>query len=158
MRTVIKLKSPKEVQRVERSGGWYWYLTDNAKLLERYKCGKWMYFFTDQEYAMSLCDKVISKNICYECKCTDMAFRDAKDGVICFYVNSNDMERHRRVIQFMLDNNLIKKTKNGRLHNISFKFNEQTYTGQYGTDFNGLIKLADFLDLDTGEWLDKRTT
>ena len=58
----------------------------------------------------------------------------------------------------MLDNNLIKKTKNGRLHNISFKFDEQTYTGQYGTDFNGLIKLAYFLDLDTGEWLDKSAT
>ena len=42
-----------------------------------------------------------------------MAFRGVKDGVICFYVNSDDMERHRRVIQFMLDNNLIKKLRTG---------------------------------------------
>lgn len=29
---------------MERFGGWYWYLTKNAKLLERHKCGKWMFF------------------------------------------------------------------------------------------------------------------
>lgn len=43
-----------EVFKMERSKGWYWYITEKAKLLERHKCGKWMYFFNDQEFAMNI--------------------------------------------------------------------------------------------------------
>ena len=50
---------------MERFGGWYWYLTENAKLLERHKCGKWMYFFRDQKFAMDMCEKAIAENVCY---------------------------------------------------------------------------------------------
>lgn len=136
-----------------RRGGWYWYLTEKAKLLERHKCGKWMYFFYDQEFAMNICEKAIVENACYECKCTDMEQADAEKGVICFYLNGDDIENHHRVIQFMMDNKLIPKTKTGRLHNISFKFDDQTRAGEYGFDFEGAIKLAQFIDLNTGEWI-----
>ena len=100
---------------MERFGGWYWYLTENAKLLEKHKCGKWMYFFRDQKFAMDLCEKAIAENVCYECKCTDMEFTGSETGVICFYLNGDDIENHRRVIQFMMDNELIQKTKTGHL-------------------------------------------
>ena len=45
------------------------------------------------------------------------------------------------------------KTKTGRLYNISFKFDDQTRAGEYGADFKGAIKLAQFIDLNTGEWI-----
>ena len=137
---------------MERFGEWYWYLTENTKLLERHKCGKWMYFFRDQKFAMDMCEKAIVENVCYECKCTDMELRGAETGVICFYLNGDDIENHRRVIRFMMDNELIQKTKTGRLYNISFKFDDQTRAGEYGADFKGVIKLAQFMDLNTGEW------
>ena len=54
---------------------------------------------------------------------------------------------------FMMDNELILKTKTGRLYNISFKFDDQTRAGEYGADFKGVIKLAQFIDLNTGEWI-----
>ena len=76
-----------------------------------------------------------------------------KTGVICFYLNGDDIENHHRVIRFMIDNKLIRKTKTGRLYNISFKFDDQTRSGEYGADFKGEIKLAQFIDLNTGEWL-----
>ena len=138
---------------MERFGGWYWYLTENAKLLEKHKCGKWMYFFRDQKFAMDLCEKAIAENVCYECKCTDMEFTGSETGVICFYLNGDDIENHRRVIRFMMDNELIQKTKAGRLYNISFKFDDQTRAGEYGADFKGVIKLAQFIDLNTGRWI-----
>ena len=47
---------------MERSKGWCWYITEKAKLLERHKCGKWMYFFNDQEFAMNICEKAITVN------------------------------------------------------------------------------------------------
>lgn len=138
---------------MEKFGGWCWYSTDKAKLLEMHKCGKWMYFFNDQEFAMSVCEKAIEENICYECKCTDMELTGFKTGVICFYLNGDDIDNHHRVIQFMMDNKLIQKTKTGRLYNISFKFDDQTRAGKYGSGFEGTIKLTQFIDLDTGEWI-----
>ena len=51
-----------------------------------------------------------------------------------------------------LDNNLIKRTKTGRLYNISFKYDDQTRAGEYGNEFKASIKLDDFLDLYTAEW------
>lgn len=138
---------------MEMFGGWCWYLTDKAKFLEKHKCGKWMYFFNDQKFAMSLCEKAIAENVCYKCKCTDMKLAGSETGVICFYLNGDDIENHHRVIQFMMDNKLIQKTKTGKFYNISFKFDDQTRAGKYGADFEGKIKLAQFIDLSTREWI-----
>lgn len=76
-----------------------------------------------------------------------------RNGVFCLYLNGNDREGHKRVLRYMLDDGLIRKTKSGRLYNISFKYNSQTYAGKYkGSGFTGEIKLADFVDLETGEY------
>ena len=62
------------------------------------------------------------------------------------------MESHKKVIQFFLDNDMIQKTKTGKLYNISFKLDDQTRAGEYGEMFQSEIKLEQFLDLYTGEW------
>lgn len=136
-----------------RQFGWFWYLSGQEKLLDKDKCGKWMYFFDNQEFAQQICQKAIDENACYECKCTDMEMTMASSGVICFYLNGDDMENHKRVIQFMINNNLIRKTKTGKLFNISFKFDNQTKAGEYGADFEGKIKLEHFINLQTGEFI-----
>lgn len=54
----------------------------------------------------------------------------------------------------MLDNGLISKSKSGKLYSISFKYDSQTYARKYkGCGFTGEIKLADFVDLETGEFV-----
>lgn len=136
-----------------RAGGWYWYTSGKENILDPHKCGKWMYFFDNQQFAMQLCQKAIDEQVCYECKCTDMETTFAPTGVICFYLNGDDIENHKRVIQFMMDNNLIRKTKTGKLYNNSFKFDDQTRAGEYGADFEGKIKLDKFVDLKTGEFV-----
>lgn len=82
-----------------------------------------------------------------------MELSGVETGVICFYLNGDDIENHHRIIQFMMDNKLIQKTKTGRWYNISFKFDDQTRAGEYGIGFKGEIKLAQFIDLNTGEWI-----
>lgn len=81
-----------------------------------------------------------------------------KNGVCCLYLNGNDREGHIRVLRYMLDSGLIRKTKSGKLYNISFKYDLQTYAGKYkGSGFTGEIKLADFVDLETGgvgDWVE----
>lgn len=74
-------------------------------------------------------------------------------GVICFYLNCDDIENHKRVIKFMMDNDLIRKTKTGKFYNNSFKFNNQTRAGEYGNDFEGKLKLDQFIDLTTGKFI-----
>ena len=136
-----------------RQFGWVWFLSGKEKLLLPDKCVKWMYFFNDQEFAQNICQKAIDEDICYECKCTDMELTGEPTGVICFYLNGDDIENHKRVIQFMIANDLIRKTKTGKYFNISFKFDNQTRAGEYGADFEGKIKLEQFIDLTTGEWI-----
>ena len=55
----------------------------------------------------------------------------SKQGVCCFYLNGNDRESHKRVLGYMLENGLIRKTKTGKLYNISFGFDSETYAGKY---------------------------
>ncbi len=130
-------------------GGWIFYVADGAEeSLNKHKCGKWMYFFADKSFAADLCKKAVETGVVLEAK-----HSDAEDGVSCFYLNGDDMETHKKVIRFFLDNNLVRKTKAGKLYNISFKFDNQTRAGEYGGDFKGEIKLEQFLDLSTGEWL-----
>ena len=136
-----------------RQFGWFWFLSGKEKLLVPDKCGKWMYFFDDQEFAQKICQKAIDEGVCYECKCTDMELTGQPTGVICFYLNGDDIENHKRVIQFMMANDLIRKTKTGKYYNNSFKFDDQTRAGEYGADFEGKIKLEQFIDLQTGEWI-----
>lgn len=68
-------------------------------------------------------------------------------------MNGDDIENHERVIQFMMDNDLSRKTKTGKYYNNSFKFYDQTRAGEYGADFEGKIKLDEFIDLKTGRWI-----
>lgn len=107
-----------------------------------------MYFFGDVEIAKSLCIKAVETEIVKEAK-----HSDAGDGACCFYLNGDDLEGHKKVIKFFIDNNLIRKTKAGKLYSISFKFDDQTRAGEYGADFKGEIKLEQFINLYTGEWI-----
>ena len=106
-----------------------------------------MYFFNDKTFAASICQKAVKGGVVQEAK-----HSNAERGVACFYIEYDDVQAHKRVLQFMLENNLIQKTKAGKLFNISFKLDDQTRAGEYGADFKAEIKLADFIDLYTGEW------
>ncbi len=135
--------------------GWVVYFGDGVLSLDNEKCGKWLFFFdiNGYEFAAEICQKAIREGVVVECKHTSAMVATLKGtGVCCFYLNGDDMETHRRVIQFFLDNGLIKRTKTGKLYNISFKYDNQTRAGEYGEMFQPSIKLDMFLDLVTGEW------
>ena len=106
-----------------------------------------MYFFDNKEFVNSICREAVGNNIVSQAKHTN-----DENGVACFYLNADDIEGHKKVIQFFLSKNLIRKTQSGKLYNISFKFDNQTLDGQYGNDFKATIKLEDFVDLYTGEF------
>lgn len=128
-------------------GPWIYYLGDNIGI-DRDKCGKWMYFFDNKEFVAKICEDSVKMNIVNEAK-----HNNSKEGVACFYLSVDDIDGHKRVISYFMKNNLIRRTKSGRLYNISFKLDSQTRAGEYGDEFKSDIKLSKFVNLDTGEWL-----
>lgn len=129
------------------NNAWVFYINNVPKFDEN-KVGKWMYFFDDKNFASKICEIAVEEHIVEEAK-----HSNAETGVACFYLNCDDIESHKRVINFFLKNNLVRRTKVGRLHNISFKLDRQTIAKEYGKDFQSDIKLSNFIDLDTGEWI-----
>lgn len=76
-----------------------------------------------------------------------------RDSSTIIWYSSDDKESLQKVVGFLIKNNLIRKTKTGKLYNISFKYDAQTIMGEYGDDFTGVIKLEDLVNLNTGELL-----
>ena len=140
-------------------GGWVFYMDmERITELETDKCGKWMCFFDSKkegiDFAKRICKEIVLSGAAVEAKHTDEPYAlMAGSGVCCFYCDGADIEAHKKIIDFMIKNELIRKTKTGKLFNISFKYDSQTHDGKYGSEFESQIKLKDFVDLETGEWL-----
>ena len=132
---------------IKRNVAWVCYIGDTSNL-ERDKCGKWMYFFDDKKFVAKICEDVVKNNVVVESK-----HSNDEEGVACFYLNYDDINAHKRILKYFIENNLIKRTKSGKLYNISFKLDNQTRAGEYGDNFKSQIKLENFVDLNTGEWI-----
>lgn len=139
---------------------WIWFINkDRIHDIDPIQCGKWMFFFSPFKTALmdDIVGTAILDGVVVEAKYSNpetLIAAGSKQGVCCFYLNGIDREGHKRVLSYMLNNGLIRKIKSGRLYNISFKYDTQTYAGKYkGSGFSGAIKLADFVDLETGEFV-----
>ena len=133
--------------KITNIGGWVFYGRENSKKIPADKCGKWMYFFDNRAFVEGICKRAIDEGVVTVAKHTD-----GESGVACFYLNVEDVEGHKRVIEFFIKNKLIRMTKSGKFTNISFKLESQTRNGEYGDGFKAEIKLDSFVDLTTGEW------
>lgn len=129
---------------------WVFYVGDNVSELKPNKCGKWMYFFSDMSFVADICKKAVEQGVVREAK-----HSNAESGVSCFYLNYDEIENHKKVISFFIENGLIRQTKTGKYYNISFKKDEQTIRGEYGDNYITELKLSDFVDLNTGKWVTK---
>lgn len=140
---------------------WVFYRSEDYKKIKN--CGKWMHFFHRDNYKFvnDVCVQAITEGVVTACKHT--SFEDdslenhlstgKNTGVICFYINGTSDSSHKNLLEFMLKNKLIQKTKSGKLFNIGFKFDEQTLNNEYGEDFKPKIKLEDFVDLQTYQFI-----
>ena len=129
------------------NSSWTYYFSEECESLKKEECGKWMYFYNDVDFAKQMCLKSIKEGACLEAK-----HGNSKEGVCCFYINGDDKNAHKRVIEFLLANDLIKKASDGKYYNVSFKYDSQTKAGEYGKEFAADIRLEDYIDLRTGEW------
>lgn len=129
---------------------WVYYMGDQTRL-DPDKSGKWMYYFDgdrDAKRVAQLCQKAVEDGVVEQAKHTN-----ENKGVSCFYLNIDDTDGHKKILSFFLENDMIQKTKGGKLYNISFKLDTQTRAGEYGYGFRPKLTLDKFLNLYTGEWL-----
>lgn len=112
-----------------------------------------MYTFSKQnvDFAKRLCEKAINSGIVLNCKHTNLEVIDQPTGVCCFYIASDDIEGHKCVIRFFIENNLIRKTKTSRYYNISYKLDDQTRAGEYADKFTSDMRK---IILGTDWWTD----
>lgn len=80
-----------------------------------------------------------------------------RESTVCLlHCNSKDHNAMKDILKHLIATNKIPKTQAGKLYNISYKFNAQSQAGLTGDKFVALIKLEDFVDLYTGEFLDEK--
>ena len=86
---------------------------------------------------------------------TDPHFDETKVGKWMYFFGDRQFVEKicREAIEFFIKNDLIRKTKKGKLYNISFKHDTQTLAGEYGDDYHSDIKLEEFVNLETGKWI-----
>ena len=155
--------------------GWICYKDAQTYTYDAEKAGKWMYFYDDKDecFVAKICEVAIRNKIVSSAKhrkkqngvarsnhrnkqggaVARFNHRKKQDSVACFYLNYDDIESHRKVISFFIENNLIPRGKTGRFDDISFKLDNRTRAGEYGKDFTPVLTLSRFIDLDSGEWL-----
>lgn len=114
--------------------------------------GKWMIFFdkSQSEKYISISNDLISNKILTVCKHTDFSKTKKNTGVLCMYIDGSDIQGHKKILSYLVEKNLVRKTKSGRYYDMSFKFDYQTLKNEYGASFNSKIKLSDFIDLNNG--------
>lgn len=80
-----------------------------------------------------------------------------RESTVCLlHCNSKDRNAMKDILKYLMTTNKIPKTQAGKLYNISYKFNAQSQAGLTGDKFVALIKLEDYVDLHTGEFLDEK--
>lgn len=103
----------KSAVREYKQSGWNFFTGDKTNTLGA-TCGKWEYHFTDSSFAHYVCREAIAQGAAAAAKMSD-----AGKGVCCFYINGNDMEAHKRMLEFMLCKNLIRRRGAGRIRSCS---------------------------------------
>lgn len=135
----------------------YYYDEDRVDELDPKRVGKWtVACWPDSwQFVVRATCGAVKEGVVVKAKHTsrDVLEEEGK-GVCCFYLNGDDKEAHRRILRYMVDKKLVLRTRAGRFYNISFKYDEQPASGEHGQSSSPAFKLSDFMDLETGEFLD----
>lgn len=135
--------------KIIKQRDWVFYMNINSQTyFDNDKVGKWILYFNDISWAKEVCMKAINEDIVYQAK-----HSDSETGIICFYLNIDDIDRQKKIISWFILNNYIKKTTKGRFTNISFKLDSQTLSDEYGKNFTPKLNLSNFINLADGKFI-----
>ncbi|WOO87901.1 hypothetical protein RZE82_02950 [Mollicutes bacterium LVI A0039] len=133
---------------------WKFYMNSDLKNETIQNSGKWMYFFRleDVDFVEKICRESVECSVVSSAKHTSKESSSAT-GVACFYIDGQNEEQHKDVLNYFLTKNLIPRNKNGNYRNIAFKFDVETRRGNYKDTFEAKLNLSDFVNVKTGEFI-----
>jgi len=126
-------------------GGGSYYSSKNPDLPNDYPDGSWIGKGKNGSAALS-CIKAVYEDVVSSAHHSDIT---VNLNVPAFLNCTNTNENHRKVILFLISNDLIPRTKKGTLHNIHFK----KYM-QGNINYTPKVALSDFVDLKTGMFIE----
>ncbi|WP_060679612.1 hypothetical protein [Virgibacillus halodenitrificans] len=144
-----------------RVGGWCYYginTAQNPAFKETDNVGKFMTFgkgdISNEMQRIIL--KGIKQGVTPLIKHPDPAMQDfnpySKDDWVIIWYSTDEELSLKSLAKFLINNELVRKTKTGKYYNVPFKYDEQTRKGEYGKQFKPSITLKDLMDLNTGEF------
>lgn len=134
---------------VSKDKVWTRYVAENANTaFVKSQVGKWEAAFNDRFEAGVMCKEAVETGLVAEAR-----HRSALRGTIAFYLNSTDIERHKKVLAYFKDHGLLRRTKNGNYADLPFKLIYPADVNEFGNQAKADILLSQFMNLETGEFL-----
>lgn len=108
-------------------------------------CGRWEVEFTEYYETQQLCTKAVEKELAeMACHTSKLRYLANGCGTACFYVKPNDIRAQRKLLKFLIHNNIIPRNDKGMLKNIPFLFEENSNSDYH---FTKEYHLSDFIKL-----------
>lgn len=108
-------------------------------------CGKWEFEFTEYYETQQLCTKAVEKELAeMACHTSKLRYLMNGCGTVCFYIKPNDIRAQRKLLKFLIHNNIIQRDEHGMLKNIPFIFEKRG-----SSDYKSVkeYRLSDFIKL-----------
>ncbi|MBQ4049972.1 MAG: MarR family transcriptional regulator [Clostridia bacterium] len=140
-----------------------YYMKDKKSLCKMDKVGKWTCSFEYEEYNLVelLVKMAVEQGVVNYAKHSSICalylkrihkeIRGNKKGYICFYLDYSDIAGHKRVIEFLIKQGLIKKV-GGVYENIVFSPDDSECFDTEMQEEMDCLLLCEMIDLRTGEW------
>lgn len=108
-------------------------------------CGRWEFEFTEYYETQQLCTKAVEKELAeMACHTSKLRYLMHGYGTVCFYTKPNDIRTQRKLLKFLIHNNVIPRDEHGMLKNIPFIFEQRGFS-----DYKSVkeYRLSDFIKL-----------
>ncbi|GEN46725.1 hypothetical protein [Alkalibacillus haloalkaliphilus] len=145
-----------------RLGGWCYYGKNNSQspaFKKTDNIGKFMTYGKGDlsNELQELILKAIKQGVTPLVKHNDLEMlgfnpRSTDGSWVVIWYSNDERENLKSLANFLIDHELVPKTKSSRYYNISFKYDNETRNDEYGEQFKPSIKLEDLMDLNTGEF------
>lgn len=132
------------VVEVER-GGFNKFLASDFDVAIDYQWGRWVFPVQDFDMARDICVCAVGAAVC---PIAEMNKFDSRGVGVSFYVYGCDMQGHRAILDFLLDNELVSRDGFNMYAGVAF----HPLSEKYSSERLDVIKLEDMIDTYSGEW------
>lgn len=127
--------------------GFFWtYYEREGYTLDSIKAGGWIWYFKRIIDAKKKCQDTVELELAGASK-----HSNSDDGVAIFSLNIDDIEGHIKLIEYMIENDMIEYEHDNVYRDISFVVSLSSTTPMLQHSIPQMLKLSSFVNLETHE-------